>query len=443
MGMDADREVALLSVHDDGKKGYFHFLTAAEGAASHRELPVYCDSEEEKLRWIAHVNEALQKGPVAVLRATMQHAQVRTARRAVCAEDTDVGMDIAAMPKEEKDAQTRRFIRTAISHCPTFMSMQPKQIEMMIDVMSLKQGVEGEQLCTAGQPESKFYLLQSGTCSVGPARVEPGGFFNASNLLNPGSAAETAIVRSATATMFCLDRAAYRHIIIVSTQDRKKMYEGVLQKVDLLTDVPAVFHTELADNLEPVYYAPGDTIMKHGDKGDYFYLLVEGEVSVVDDSGVELARRGAGDYFGEAALVNDAPRNASVVAVGAVEAARLHREEFIALVGMSHVDGKFRRYDADGKEVSMTHETGARAAHTAETSEKMLPQLQANSVRQEVADEDCKIESFEKGATLGMGAFGRVFLVRYKKTGEYYAMKTMVRMHTLILAPPWFFPQFS
>ena len=197
----------------------------------------------------------------------------------------------------------------------------------------------------------------------------------------------------------------------------------------------------MADNLEPVYYTPGDTIMKHGDKGDYFYLLVEGEVSVLDDSGAELARRKPGDYFGEAALVNDAPRNATVVAVGAVEAARLHRDEFIALVGMSHVDGKFRLYDADGKEVSMTHETGARAAHTAATSgEEMLPQLQANSVRQEVADEDCKIESFEKGATLGMGAFGRVFLVRYKKTGEYYAMKTMVRMHASFLAP-WLFLQ--
>ena len=146
--------------------------------------------------------------------------------RAVCAEDTDAGMDIAAMPKEHKDEQTRRFIRTAIGHCPTFMSMQPKQVEMMIDVMTVKQATMGEELSKAGQPESTFYLLQSGSCSVGPCRVEPGGFFNASNLLNPGSATETATVNSATATLFCLERAAYRHIIIVSTQDRKKSRQG-------------------------------------------------------------------------------------------------------------------------------------------------------------------------------------------------------------------------
>ena len=33
--------------------------------------------------------------------------------------------------------------------------------------------------------------------------------------------------------------------------------------------------------------------------------------------------------------------------------------------------------------------------------------------------EDQAIENFDKGATLGMGAFGRVFLVRYKKSGEH------------------------
>jgi hypothetical protein len=112
-GLDADREVVVLSVRDDGRAGYFHFLTAQDGA--HRELPVYCDSAEEKESWINRVNIALQKGPVTMLRATMAKAHVRTARRAVCAEDTDAGMDIAAMPREAKDDDTPHGYTTTTS----------------------------------------------------------------------------------------------------------------------------------------------------------------------------------------------------------------------------------------------------------------------------------------------------------------------------------------
>lgn len=118
-----------------------------------------------------------------------------------------------------------------------------------------------------------------------------------------------------------------------------------------------------------------------------------------------------------------------MVAVGAVELARLHREEFQALVDATHVD--LRHYGPDGHEVAQGGATQVDPAAAAAAAQPALPRLQGNSVRCAVPPEDCAIGSFEVGCTLGMGAFGRVFLVKYKRTGDYFAMKTMAKSNVL------------
>jgi cAMP-dependent protein kinase regulator len=58
---------------------------------------------------------------------------------------------------------------------------------------------------------------------------------------------------------------------------------------------------------------------------------------------MELVQYGAGQYFGEAALINDAPRSATVQAVTDCELARIDKKTFVRLLGA--VDGlKFREY---------------------------------------------------------------------------------------------------
>jgi CRP-like cAMP-binding protein len=72
---------------------------------------------------------------------------------------------------------------------------------------------------------------------------------------------------------------------------------------------------------------PGEAIVAEGDVGFDFYVILNGD-AVVTRSGVEVGRLTAGDFFGELALFDPAPRNATVTAVGDLTVAVLSKPAF-------------------------------------------------------------------------------------------------------------------
>jgi CRP-like cAMP-binding protein len=76
----------------------------------------------------------------------------------------------------------------------------------------------------------------------------------------------------------------------------------------------------------------GTCIIRQGDPGDRFYLIRRGRVEVeqADEAGriQTIAKLGTGDYFGERALVDDAPRAATVRALEPVSLWSLDRTGF-------------------------------------------------------------------------------------------------------------------
>lgn len=77
--------------------------------------------------------------------------------------------------------------------------------------------------------------------------------------------------------------------------------------------------------------AAGTVVTRQGEPGDRFYLVAQGEVEV-RRSGAPIARLGAGQYFGEIALLRDAPRNATVVAVTPSSLRAIERSAFLAIM---------------------------------------------------------------------------------------------------------------
>jgi CRP-like cAMP-binding protein len=78
-------------------------------------------------------------------------------------------------------------------------------------------------------------------------------------------------------------------------------------------------------------FAPGSPMIRAGDPGRSFYVLLEGNAKVVRPGG-RARRLGVGDYFGEMALLDDAPRSANVVAEGDVLALTIDRSGFTKLL---------------------------------------------------------------------------------------------------------------
>jgi len=58
----------------------------------------------------------------------------------------------------------------------------------------------------------------------------------------------------------------------------------------------------------------GSKLVEKGEKGAGFYLILDGQAEVVSD-GEKLAEFGPGDFFGELAVIDGAPRTADVVAL--------------------------------------------------------------------------------------------------------------------------------
>jgi CRP-like cAMP-binding protein len=72
---------------------------------------------------------------------------------------------------------------------------------------------------------------------------------------------------------------------------------------------------------------PGDEIFSEGEVGDALYLVIEGKVRVhkVDRLIAELGER---ECFGEMALLDAAPRSASVTSIASTTLLKIAREDF-------------------------------------------------------------------------------------------------------------------
>lgn len=77
----------------------------------------------------------------------------------------------------------------------------------------------------------------------------------------------------------------------------------------------------------PMALAAGTEIVREGDTGDDFYLLMMG-TATVRRQGRDVGNLEPGDFFGELALFDPAPRNATITADVPVTMAVLERDRF-------------------------------------------------------------------------------------------------------------------
>lgn len=99
----------------------------------------------------------------------------------------------------------------------------------------------------------------------------------------------------------------------------------------LFAALPVATVEYLANHAADRTFSPGERIMREGDDGDDFYLIVDGEVDV-DVGGRVVKRLGPGDYFGEIALLYQTPRTATVTAVSPLQTLGFDGAHFVAAV---------------------------------------------------------------------------------------------------------------
>jgi MFS family permease len=106
---------------------------------------------------------------------------------------------------------------------------------------------------------------------------------------------------------------------------------SLLRSIPIFAPLPGTPLEHLASRLVPLRVDPETVIVRQGDSGDRFYVVVEGEVEVAVD-GTVVSELGPGGYFGEIALIRDVPRTATATARTPVVLYALERDDFLAAV---------------------------------------------------------------------------------------------------------------
>jgi CRP-like cAMP-binding protein len=112
-----------------------------------------------------------------------------------------------------------------------------------------------------------------------------------------------------------------------------------LRKIPLFAGVGEDDLDEVASHLIERRFPKGATIVEEGTPGDYMYVIREGRVKVtkLSDDGREkiLQMLGEGAFFGEMALLDQAPRSATVKTLSPVRLLALSRVDFLSVLRRS------------------------------------------------------------------------------------------------------------
>lgn len=263
-------------------------------------------------------------------------------------------------PHHPKTPEQIQRLKTAVSNNFLFSGLDDESFQTILNALQEKpipapnikiisQGDLGDFFYVVEKGEFDVYIHPSGSLQSGPngmgekvATIGPGGGFGELALMYDAPRAATVVSASKGGLLWQLDRTTFRRILMDSSFQRRKMYEGFLEEVPLLSTLKAPERAKIADALSSQKYPAGTYIIREGDPGDAFYLLESGEAEAYK-AGVEkpVKHYERGAYFGELALLDDKPRQASVVAKTEVKLAKLDRAGFKRLLGP--VEGMMRR----------------------------------------------------------------------------------------------------
>jgi len=105
-----------------------------------------------------------------------------------------------------------------------------------------------------------------------------------------------------------------------------------LGQVPLFAGLPPRHLKRIGDLTEEVRFMEGATIVRQGDAGDTFFVILEGEAKVAGPSGRVVNRLRPGEYFGEISLLDGGPRTASVIAETPLTMLALSRSSLLRVV---------------------------------------------------------------------------------------------------------------
>lgn len=234
------------------------------------------------------------------------------------------------------DEQIRR-LNASVTKNFLFSNLDDDSLHSVLSCLQEKYVPAGTDIIVQGDEGDFFYVLERGEVEIikdGQSLGRSGAGASFGELALMYNAPRAATVRATSdCVVWALDRLTFRRVLLHKTASKRSMYETFLKEVPVLKVLGPYELSKLADALNSETYEAHETVVREGDSGDNFYLIESGTAQVArNDQGVvqELSK---GDYFGEVALLNDTPRQATVTATSKLKVVTLGRSGFQRLLG--------------------------------------------------------------------------------------------------------------
>jgi len=267
----------------------------------------------------------------------------RPARRGGVSAEVYTEDDAATYVKKviPKDAATMAALGKAIAKSVIFSHLDDNERADIFDAMFVSTFAADEVIMKQGDEGDNFYVIDTGNIGIyvndnHVGSLGEGGSFGELALIY-GTPRAATIKAKVDVKLWGLDRNSYRRILMGSTIRKRKQYEEFLGKVPILASLEDWERLTVADALEPIQFDDGQEVIRQGEPGEDFFIIVEGSAVVRQKIGNEVkdvAQLASSDYFGEIALLLDQPRAASVVAVGGpLKCVKMDRARFERVLG--------------------------------------------------------------------------------------------------------------
>lgn len=218
-----------------------------------------------------------------------------------------------------------------------FQRLDGDSLHSLLYALTEKKFDKGSTIIKQGDEGDFFYIVDSGEVEFfqDDKKVNTGGagssFGELALMYNSPRAAT--VVTTQDTVVWALDRITFKKILLDKTASKRSMYEGFLKEVPLLKVLSNYERSKIADALSTEQFSAGQVVVREGDIGETFYLIEAGKAIVTKASEGKVQELGKGDYFGEVALLNESPRQATVTAQTDLKVATLDKAGFQRLLG--------------------------------------------------------------------------------------------------------------
>lgn len=246
----------------------------------------------------------------------------------------------------KSDAQVHQLSET-LHRSFLFQSLEDTDLQVVSLAMRGPLPLEpGHRIIQEGQSGDHLYVVQDGIldcakflddCERVVKTCQSGDIFGELAILYNCPRGASVVSRTES-TVWELDRETFNNIVMGAVLRKRELYNSLLRRVPLFAQVTEGEMANIIDTLKLQVFPYGTMIVQQGEEGNHFFIVLEGQViaskvTLESPEPVTFVHQ-AGDYFGELALLQNAPRAASVqVATEQVKLLSMDRPTFKRLMG--------------------------------------------------------------------------------------------------------------